>query len=86
MKKYILLFVLVFASSLLFSQEKKEKKKDTVTTEVINVITSYTPTIADAFKIKKSPKITLSKNTKKKKLAYKIFSAPVASTFVPKVV
>jgi len=84
MKKYSLLFVLVFASSLLFSQEKKEKKKDTVTTEVINVITSYTPTIADAFKIKKSPKIILSKNTKKKKLAYKIFSAPVASTFIPK--
>ena len=84
MKKYILLFVLVFASSILFSQEKKEKKKDTVTTEVINVITSYTPTIADAFKIKKSPKIELSKNTKKKKLTYKIFSAPVASTFIPK--
>ena len=65
-----------------FSQ-KKPKKKDSIV-EVINVITSYTPTISDAFKIKKTPKIILSNTTSKKKLSYSIFSAPVASTFVPK--
>ncbi len=65
-------------------KSKKEKKKDTIAPTVVTVITSYTPTIADAFKIKKSPRIVLSKNTEKKKLSYSIFSAPVASTFVPK--
>lgn len=65
-----------------FSQ-KKPKKKDSIV-EVINVITSYTPTISDAFKIKKTPKIILSNTISKKKLSYSIFSAPVASTFVPK--
>ena len=69
-----------------FSQEKSKKgvkKKDSIS-EVINIVTSYTPTISDAFKVKKSPKIIVSENTKKKKLSYAIFSAPVASTFVPK--
>ena len=85
MKKYITCF-LVLASAVVMAQRKskKEKKKDTITPPVITVVTSYTPTIADASKIKKTPVITLSDNSKKKKLDYKIFSAPVASTFVPK--
>ena len=85
MKKYITCF-LVLASAVVMAQRKskKEKKKDTITPPVITVVTSYTPTIADASKIKKIPVITLSDNSKKKKLDYKIFSAPVASTFVPK--
>lgn len=82
MKKSFLLLLIVFGSYQVFAQDKT--KKDSVTTEVVNVITSYTPTIADAFKIKKNPKIVLGKNTKKKKLTYSIFSAPVASTFIPK--
>tara|TARA_R110000787_G_scaffold113832_2_gene223170 strand:+ start:6200 stop:7966 length:1767 start_codon:yes stop_codon:yes gene_type:complete len=86
MKKYILLLIFVFGTFQVFSQKKPKKdakKKDSIS-EVVNVVTSYTPTIADAFKIKKSPKIVLSKNTKKRKLTYAIFSAPVASTFIPK--
>lgn len=85
-KSILLLLCLVFASTQVFSQKKskKEKAKDTLKPTVVNVITSYTPTISDAFKIKKSPRIVLSKNTQKQKLTYKIFSAPVASTFVPK--
>ena len=85
MKKSILLF-LMLASLVSAGQRKskKEKAKDTIKPEVVTVITSYTPTIADAFKIKKTPKIVLSEKTKKQKLSYKIFSAPVASTFVPK--
>lgn len=85
MKKSILLFFLL-ASVVAVGQRKskKDKKKDTIAPTVVTVITSYTPTIADAFKIKKSPRIVLSKNTSKQKLSYSIFSAPVASTFIPK--
>jgi hypothetical protein len=71
-------------STIIFAQNDNKQVKDTIKTEVINVITSYTPTISDAFKIKKNPKITLDGKTKKKQLEYKIFSAPVASTFIPK--
>lgn len=85
MKKLIILLAILFGTENLVAQEKKdEKKKDSVKTEVVTVITSYTPTISDAFKIKKSPRVILSKNAEKKKLTYKIFSAPVASTFIPK--
>ena len=82
-KNVILVFVFVFASVQVFSQKKPKKKKDTLSPTVVTVITSYTPTISDAFKIKKSPRIVLSKNSQKQKLTYTIFSAPVASTFVP---
>ncbi len=86
MKKSVLIvFAFVLASVQVFSQEKpKDKKKDTIGPTVVRVVTSYTPTVSDAFKIKKSPRIILSKNSEKQKLTYKIFSAPVASTFVPK--
>jgi hypothetical protein len=84
MKKNIIFLSFVLASLGLVAQEKKEKKKDTISPTVVTVITSYTPTIADAFKIKKNPRIDLTKNRKKEKLTYKIFSAPVASTFIPK--
>ena len=82
MKKYSFVLILIMSLGQVFSQ-KKPKKKDSIV-EVINVITSYTPTISDAFKINKTPKIILSNTTSKKKLSYSIFSAPVASTFVPK--
>ena len=82
MKKYSFVLILIMSLGQVFSQ-KKPKKKDSIV-EVINVITSYTPTISDAFKIKKTPKIILSNTTSKKKLSYSIFSVPVASTFVPK--
>ncbi len=86
MKKFLLVLGVVFGSYQANAQkeEKKETKKDTLKPEVINVVTSYTPTIADAFKIKKNPKLVLSKKSEKKKLKYTISSAPVASTFIPK--
>lgn len=69
-----------------FTQEKpkKETKKDTIKTEVVKVVTSYAPKISDAFKIKQNPKLNLNKDTNRKALDYSIFSAPVASTFIPK--
>lgn len=86
MKKLIFILFVVFGVQVALAQKKnkKDNERDTIKTEVINVVTSYTPTIADAFKIKKNPKFNLSKKSKKKKLKYSIFSAPVASTFVPK--
>jgi len=86
MKTYILVLILLISTLNAFAQKKSKKpvkNKDSIV-EVINVVTSYTPTISDAFKVKKNPRIVISRNTKKKKLNYTIFSAPVASTFIPK--
>ncbi|WP_197474511.1 hypothetical protein [Tenacibaculum ovolyticum] len=86
MKKHLSLLVL-FVISIANSQEKNapEKTKDTIIkTEVVKVVTSYVPKITDAFKIKQKPIIKHTKETQKKELEYKIFSVPVASTFIPK--
>ena len=68
-----------------FSQKKNnEKAKDTLKTEVVEVVTTYNPKIADANKLKNNPSVKLLEKTKKQPLKYNIFSVPVASTFVPK--
>jgi len=83
MKKSFAIF-LIFFSFLSLKAQKKEQQKDTVKTEVVNIVTKYNPKIADAKKIKKNPKISLLEKNEKKKLKYTIQSAPVASTFIPK--
>ena len=86
MQKSFAIF-LFFCAFITINAQKKpttKKAKDTVKTEVVNVVTTYNPKIADANKIKKNPKVVLQKNSEKKKLEYTIFSAPVASTFIPK--
>ena len=85
MKKGFITCLIVFFFLPLKAQKKKNnKKKDTVKTEVVNIITKYNPKIANAKKIVKNPEIKLLEKSKKKKLKYAIFSAPVASTFIPK--
>jgi len=86
MRKIIFILPFLILSATAFSQKKTDatKVKDTIKTEIINVVTSYTPTISDAFKIKKNPTIRISARMQKEKLRYQIFSAPVASTFIPK--
>lgn len=84
MKKYLTIFILIFIGKVTLAQEETTVKKDSIKTEVVNVVTSYTPKVTDAFKIKKKPTIELSDKAQKKKLTYQIFPAPVASTFVPK--
>ena len=79
MKKHISIFILLLIATLAFSQ----KKKDTIGTEVINVVKPYTPTVSDAFKIKLSPEINDTELNKKRQIQYSIFSIPVASTFTP---
>ena len=80
MKNRISILLLLLTTTLIFSQERK---KDTLDTEVINVVKPYTPTVSDAFKIKVGPEINDATISKKKSIAYSIFSVPVASTFTP---
>ncbi|MBT8325044.1 MAG: TonB-dependent receptor [Winogradskyella sp.] len=61
----------------------QERTTDTIDDQVVNVIKPYTPTIADAFKIKQEPKIGEESTSTRKVIKYNIFSIPVASTFTP---
>ena len=65
MKKQVSIIILLLTSTLIFSQEKK---KDTIGTEVINVVKPYTPTVSDAFKIKLSPEINDAQLSKKRQI------------------
>lgn len=56
---------------------------DDLGTESVTVTKAYSPTIADAFKIKSVPDLNDSIALKKKNVKYSIFSVPVASTFAP---
>ncbi|MDT0559234.1 TonB-dependent receptor [Ichthyenterobacterium sp. W332] len=76
--KYIIVFFLGSISVL-----AQERDKDTIDTQVVNVIKPYTPTISDAFKVKEVPTVNQDTTLKKRPVRYNIFSIPVASTFTP---
>ncbi|WP_047545183.1 TonB-dependent receptor [Psychroserpens sp. Hel_I_66] len=78
--KYIILLIITCNFAITFAQERE---KDTIDTDVVNVVKPYTPTISDAFKIKETPTLNDSTTIKKKEIKYNIFSIPVASTFTP---
>jgi hypothetical protein len=78
--KYKITIVLVAFLAFAFSQERT---KDTIDSQTVNVIKSYTPTISDAFKIKDIPSLNDANTQQKKEIKYNIFSIPVASTFTP---
>ncbi|WP_139958376.1 TonB-dependent receptor [Flavicella sediminum] len=80
LKKQILLVFLLCLTATTFAQQEK----DTIATEVINVVTSYTPTISDAFKSKDNPTID-TKDTQKKAQTYSINETQVPSIFTPNV-
>ncbi len=86
MKKITLLLLLMFVGHTIFAQDDdlSEKVNDSIRTEVVNVVTSYAPKVTDAFKIKRKPVISLSKDVEKKVLDYEIINVPVASKFIPK--
>ena len=73
------MFFLLFIIPLFATPQEKEN----IGTEVVNIVKPYSPTISDAFKVKETPILNDSTNTKKKKVTYSIFSVPVASTFTP---
>lgn len=70
-------------ANLANAQKDDKDKEETIGTEVVNVVRSYTPTISDAFKIKQTPSLNDKETTQKKEIKYSIFSFPVASTFTP---
>ena len=80
MKRSISIIIAILFSTVAFSQKKE---KDTLGTEVINVVRPYSPTVSDAFKVKSTPEINDAEIEKKKQINYSIFSVPVASTFTP---
>jgi len=78
--KILVLILFILNSSFLFSQEKK---RDTLKTEVVDVVKPFTPKVKESFKIKEIPSIDLKSINQKKKINYSFFSVPVASTFIP---
>ena len=78
--KYILIVHSLFFFVLGFSQEQRQTK-DTIDTDVVNVVKPYAPKVSDAFKIKEIPTLEDNTNSTKKEVRYNIFSIPVASTF-----
>lgn len=78
--KYIVPVIIIIHTTILFSQEIK---KDTLSTDVINIVKPYTPSISDAFKVNEIPTLDDETTQTKKEIKYNIFSFPVASTFTP---
>lgn len=78
----IIIVVITLSISQIFAQDRRQAK-DTINTEVVNVVKPYTPKVSDAFKVKEIPSIDDEDNTTKKQIKYNIFSIPVASTFTP---
>lgn len=83
MKKGFIIFIFLTTIFSVTAQEQEMEKDTIIETEVVNVVTSYNPKIANAKKINKNPTIDLLKKNDRKKLKYTIYSAPVASTFTP---
>ena len=80
MNKYIIITLLLAACT---TSVIAQSRKDSLSTKVVEVVKSYAPTIADAYKKREDAKIKDSLTVKKKKVSYPINSVPVASTFVP---
>ncbi len=80
MNTNIIFLILLMVSGVVFSQKKK---KDRITTEEINVVKPFSPTVSEAFKINAEPKIDSVELGNKKEISYSINSIPVASTFTP---
>lgn len=81
-KKHISFLIIILTNTSFFAQDNK-RTKDTIDTQVVNVVKPYTPKISDAFKVKQIPSLDDEENTNRKEVKYNIFSIPVASTFIP---
>jgi len=78
--KYLAILTMIFSVSFSFAQEREN---DTISTDVVNVVKPYTPTISDAFKVKETAPLDDEETSTKKEVEYNIYSIPVASTFTP---
>ena len=81
-RNHFAIVILTLCSSVAFAQENN-RTKDTINTEVVNVVKPYTPKISDAFKVKEIPSLEDEVTENRKEVKYNIFSIPVASTFTP---
>ena len=79
--KLLIICLLLFTIKTV--SQNNRQTKDTINTEVVNVVKPYTPKISDAFKVKEIPTIDDEETATKKEVKYNIFSIPVASTFTP---
>ncbi|WP_438710055.1 TonB-dependent receptor [Aquimarina muelleri] len=82
-KLYESVVVLLFSSLICTVASAQEKEEETLDTERVVIVKTYTPTISDAFKIKSTPVVNDSVTQQKKQIRYSIFSVPVASTYTP---
>ncbi|MGL5113048.1 MAG: TonB-dependent receptor [Flavobacterium sp.] len=71
--------LLLFVLQLSFGQ----KKNETIATEEVNVVKSFSPTVSDAFKIKETPTLDDKGNAQKEIVKYTVLPFPVVSTFTP---
>lgn len=78
--KRIIFLIFLMITGVVFSQKKK---KERITTEEINVVKPFSPTVSEALKINSEPQIDSVDLGGKKEVNYSINSIPVASTFTP---
>ena len=81
MKKSNIITLVFIVFGLQFSLS--QVKEGTIGSEVVNIVKPYSPAISDAFKVKETPVLQDEEKEKKEVIQYRIFSFPVASTFMP---
>lgn len=79
------LFFLLVIGLIFFSAEAQEQNQtnDTLATQEVLVVKSYTPSLSDAFKITSKPQLPDTLKEREKRLVYKIKPVAVKSTFEP---
>ena len=78
-RKRLVLFLFLLSISISYPQ----KKENSIDTESIVIVKSFTPSLSDAFKIKSNPFISDSISNSKFELVYDLKKIPVISTFEP---
>ena len=78
-RKRLVLFLFLLSMSISYAQ----KKENSIDTESIVIVKSFTPSLSDAFKIKSNPFISDSISNSKFELVYDLKKIPVISTFEP---
>ena len=78
-RKRLILILFLLSISISYPQ----KKENSIDTESIVIVKSFTPSLSDAFKIKSNPFISDSISNSKFELVYDLKKIPVISTFEP---